>query len=72
MTIVVLHRCFFSESIGGYCDVNIILSIFPQSKPHDEVVERTGGEFIIETLSDDSDLLYDLKARHTPLIMARG
>ena len=55
MTIVVLQRCFFSESIGGYCDVNI-LSIFPQSKPHDEVVERTGGEFIIETLSDDSDL----------------
>ncbi len=56
MTIVVLQRCFFSESIGGYCDVNIIVAIVPQSKPHEEVVEPTGGEIMIETWSDDSDL----------------
>jgi len=67
---VVLRRCFFS-AIGGYCDILLnILPIFPQSKPPDEVEERNGGEYDYWHLVWWIGLIiYDLIARHTPLMM---
>ncbi len=69
---VVLRRCFFS-AIGGYCDRLLnILPIFPQSKPPDEVKDRTGGEYDYwDVVWWFGPTIYDLKTRHTPLMMVR-